>query len=309
MRKRWWALGSVLLICLGILFFQPSEVKAAGNTEEVINWFKAREGKVTYSMANRNGPYSYDCSSAVYHALIEGGFLPKGTAIGNTESLYALEGKLLVAISASEVKRGDIFVSGTKGGSSGGNGHTGVFTSSSTIIHCNATSNGISETPVIGWVGGPPTYYYRLIGSTNDFPRPAIDESVAIVRYVPGYGVNGYRSDGTVIPGSNLNLKHGTSWKTFGSKMIKGREMFLVGNNYYLPREYTNLDASVLTVNYTPGYGVNTYHRNGQWTGKRLPTGSSWKAYGFEMINGQIMYGIGTNEYLPKRYTQFGNGK
>lgn len=166
LKKKWLAIGSILLVCFGIFLFQPNETKAAGSTEGVINWFKARQGKVTYSMYNRNGPSSYDCSSAVYYALIEAGFLPKGTAIGNTESLYALEGKLLTPISRAEVKRGDIFVSGSKGGSSGGNGHTGVFMSNSTIIHCNYGSNGIAETSASGgWMGGPPTYYYRLKGA------------------------------------------------------------------------------------------------------------------------------------------------
>lgn len=74
------------------------------STEAVINWFRARQGRVTYSMTNRLGPNSYDCSSAVYFALIEAGFLPGGTSIGNTESLYRLEGSLLQPINRSEAK-------------------------------------------------------------------------------------------------------------------------------------------------------------------------------------------------------------
>ncbi|EOH93425.1 hypothetical protein UAW_02674 [Enterococcus haemoperoxidus ATCC BAA-382] len=141
------------------------------NIESVINWFRTREGKVTYDMAypNRLGPNSYDCSSAVYYALIEAGFLPKGTGIGSTESLYTLEGTLLQRISRSEVRRGDIFISGGKGTSAGANGHTGVFVSNSRIIHCNYGSNGISETSTEGgWMGGPPNDFYRLKGSTPE---------------------------------------------------------------------------------------------------------------------------------------------
>ncbi|OTN88083.1 hypothetical protein A5819_000534 [Enterococcus sp. 7E2_DIV0204] len=137
------------------------------NIESVINWFRAREGKVTYSMTNRYGPYSYDCSSAVYNALVEAGFLPVGTAIGNTETLYALDGSLLQPISRAEVRRGDIFISGGKGTSLGANGHTGVFVSNSRIIHCNYGSNGISETSIEGgWLGGPPNDFYRLKGGS-----------------------------------------------------------------------------------------------------------------------------------------------
>lgn len=138
------------------------------STESLINWFKARQGKVTYSRSSRMGPNSYDCSSAVYFALIEAGFLPKGTAIGNTESLFRLEGSLLKLISRSEAKRGDIFVSGKKGSSGGSNGHTGVFVSNNRIIHCTSGLNGIGETDAAGgWLGGPPTYCYRLPGSID----------------------------------------------------------------------------------------------------------------------------------------------
>ena len=38
-----------------------------------------------------------------------------------------MRGKLLKEISRAEVKRGDIFVSGTPGGSNGSAGYTGIF--------------------------------------------------------------------------------------------------------------------------------------------------------------------------------------
>lgn len=37
-----------------------------------------------------------------------------------------------------------------KGGSSGANGHTGVFLSNNRIIHCSYGSNGIAETSTEG---------------------------------------------------------------------------------------------------------------------------------------------------------------
>ncbi len=37
--------------------------------EKAIKWFENRKGKVSYSMQNRNGSSSYDCSSSVYYAL------------------------------------------------------------------------------------------------------------------------------------------------------------------------------------------------------------------------------------------------
>ncbi len=44
------------------------------NIEQMIKWMTNREGKVTYSMTNRLGPKSYDCSSAVFFSMIAGGF-------------------------------------------------------------------------------------------------------------------------------------------------------------------------------------------------------------------------------------------
>ncbi|MHC5250729.1 peptidoglycan amidohydrolase family protein [Enterococcus sp. LJL90] len=171
------------------------------NVESVINWFQQRKGKVTYSMTNRLGPNSYDCSSAVYFALIEGGFLPTGTAIGNTESLYRLEGSLLTPIARSDAQRGDIFVSGAKGGSGGANGHTGVFVSNSNIIHCTAGSvNGIAETAASsGWLGGPPTYYYRLKNAeNNNDENKGRETTMQCIYWRPtANGRNGYYFDGT----------------------------------------------------------------------------------------------------------------
>ncbi|EAF6235962.1 phage holin [Listeria monocytogenes] len=107
------------------------------NKEAMIKWMEDHKGKVTYSMTSRLGPSSYDCSSAVFYSLIQGGFLPKNTGIGNTETLFGLRGKLLKEISRTEVKRGDIFISGTPGGSNGSAGHTGIFLSNSSFIHCS----------------------------------------------------------------------------------------------------------------------------------------------------------------------------
>lgn len=112
------------------------------NKEKMIQWFLDRLGVVTYSMTNRLGPKSYDCSSAVYYAMIQGGVLPVGS-MGNTETLFKLNGSVLKEITRKEVKRGDIFVSGTEGQSLGSGGHTGIFLSNSQFIHCSYYWNGI----------------------------------------------------------------------------------------------------------------------------------------------------------------------
>ena len=93
-----------------------------------------------------------------------GGYIAEDTWPGTTESLFALEGTLLTAISREEVQEGDIFVAGVKGNSLGAGGHTGVALSNSSIIHANYSDNGISTTPIEGYTSyaGIPTYWYRL---------------------------------------------------------------------------------------------------------------------------------------------------
>lgn len=89
-------------------------------------WMTDRRGKVTYSMTNRLGPNSYNCSSAVFNTMIDGGFLPAGN-MGNTETLFSMVGTKLKKSSRAEVQRGGIFISGTPGGSHGSAGIRGYF--------------------------------------------------------------------------------------------------------------------------------------------------------------------------------------
>lgn len=120
------------------------------NIEKMIQWLVDRKGKVTYSMDVRLGPKSYDCSSAVYFALISGDFLPTG-AMGNTDTLFShLENAGWKKIQSDSLgnyrtKKGDIFIWGNRGASGGEAGHTGIFIDDKdTIIHCNYGYNGIT---------------------------------------------------------------------------------------------------------------------------------------------------------------------
>lgn len=129
----------------------------------MIQWMQARQGKVTYSMTHRSGPNSYDCSSAVFYAMIAGGFLPPGS-MGNTETLFGMVGSKLKKISRGEVQRGDIFVSGTPGGSNGSAGHTGIFLSNGSFIHCSFTHNGIAVDSNDAYMGTRLQHnFYRII--------------------------------------------------------------------------------------------------------------------------------------------------
>lgn len=117
------------------------------NLETSIKWMSDRIGKVTYSMDYRNGPNSYDCSSAVYYALMAGGAISAGWAV-NTEYEHdwlIRNGYVLVAENKPfDAKRHDVFIWGKRGYSSGEGGHTGIFVDNVNIIHCNFKRNGIT---------------------------------------------------------------------------------------------------------------------------------------------------------------------
>lgn len=148
----------------------------AGVISKAIEWMQSKRGRVTYSMARRNGPSSYDCSSAVFYALRHAGF-PYTSHIGNTETLFGLEGKLLQPINrANGLQAGDIFVSGRKGGSANAYGHTGFALNATEAIHCSSSFNGIgissNSNSRVGAYSGAPVYWYRVIGSAAPTPEP-----------------------------------------------------------------------------------------------------------------------------------------
>lgn len=152
------------------------------NIEQMIKWMTDREGKVTYSMTSRLGPKSYDCSSAVFFSMIDGGFLPRGS-MGNTETLFAMSGTKLKKISQSEVKRGDIFVAGTPGQSNGSGGHTGIFLSNKSFIHCSYYWNGIHTDSHDSYMSTRlPHHFYRIVASGNDDTNT--DNSAQMIRLV-----------------------------------------------------------------------------------------------------------------------------
>ena len=110
-------------------------------------------------MSNRLGPDSYDCSSAVFSAMIHAGLHPPMSWLGTTETLFGLSGSLLTPISRAEVRRGDLFVAGVPGASLYAAGHTGVILDDNTIVHCTYPKNGIAITPLSGWTGSPVSFY------------------------------------------------------------------------------------------------------------------------------------------------------
>ena len=135
------------------------------NLETSIRWMSDRVGKVTYSMDYRNGPNSYDCSSAVYYALMAGGAISAGWAV-NTEYMHdwlIKNGYQLIAENGVfAAQRGDVFIWGRRGQSSGAGGHTGIFVDSNNIIHCNYARNGITVDGYLATARASGNMYYYI---------------------------------------------------------------------------------------------------------------------------------------------------
>nr|DAF02802.1 MAG TPA: peptidoglycan hydrolase [Caudoviricetes sp.] len=149
----------------------------AVNIETAIAWMRARQGQVSYSMDDRNGPDSYDCSSSIYYALLSAGAVSAGWAV-NTEYEHDWLKKngyeLISENTPWDAQRGDVFIWGRRGYSSGAGGHTGIFVDDDNIIHCNYRFDGITvndHDDIWLYAGRPYYYVYRL---TN--PSAAAEE-------------------------------------------------------------------------------------------------------------------------------------
>ena len=150
--------------------------------DKVIEWFQQRQGRVSYSMDYRNGPNSYDCSSAIYHALIYAGILPQGFRIGNTETEFVDLPKFGFQRIEADVngyiatQRGDIFIWGKQGYTLGANGHTGIYLDNDNIIHCAYDYNGIPTDNHDDLARVNNTQYltiFRYTGKPQNAPAPA----------------------------------------------------------------------------------------------------------------------------------------
>lgn len=162
--------------------------------DKVIEWFAQRQGRVSYSMINRNGPSSYDCSSSIYHALIYAGILPQGFRIGNTETEFVDLPKFGFQRIEADIngyiptQRGDIFIWGKQGYTNGADGHTGIFIDNNNIIHCAYGYNGIHIDNHDKLAEINNTQYltiFRYTGKPQNVPAPApyvekIDDEINI---------------------------------------------------------------------------------------------------------------------------------
>ncbi len=143
------------------------------DTEKAIAWMGLKEGRVSYSMDYRNGPDSYDCSSAICSALIYAGASNPGWLL-NTEYMHdwlVQNGFELIAENEDwDSQRADIAIWGFRGQSAGAGGYVVMFIDADNIIHCNYANNNITidnynqTAAASGWMY---SYAYRYVGGTD----------------------------------------------------------------------------------------------------------------------------------------------
>lgn len=114
-------------------YFDPSTGKLLrfdGRTEKIVNWFRSREGRLTYSMdGSRNGADgTADCSGSMVQALHDASGVPYDF-LYDTETMheYVQENGYYLAGEGRgrmQVQYGDIVIWGSRGHSSGSFGHT-----------------------------------------------------------------------------------------------------------------------------------------------------------------------------------------
>ncbi|HEP1477270.1 holin [Streptococcus pyogenes] len=151
------------------------------DTEKAIAWMGLKEGRVSYSMDYRNGPDSYDCSSAICSALIYAGASNPGWLL-NTEYMHdwlVQNGFELIADNEDwDSQRADIAIWGFRGQSAGAGGHVVMFIDADNIIHCNYANNNITidnynqTAAASGWMY---SYVYRYTGAKA---QPATNKSI-----------------------------------------------------------------------------------------------------------------------------------
>lgn len=170
----------------------------------------------------------------------------------------------------------------TNSGSSNNSVVTDTTKTSDTTTNTSATSNFVSE---------------RGVGQVN---------------YVPGYGIMVWKNPGSGA--LNKYLQHGTSWQTYGYEMVNNHKWTNLGGSQWVDSNYLiNPDTTKKTSNgeevvvaYTPKYSIAVWNEVStnrlKFSGKFLPNGSAWKAFGKKTFNNSEFINLGGNQWVDSGY-------
>jgi hypothetical protein len=272
--------------------------------------YQLQRAGVTYSMdGSRVGTDgTADCSGAVYAALRAGG-MPSAGYVLNTESMHAwllANGWKQVANDSDwNAQRGDVFIWGKLGDSSGAGGHTGIFIDGQNIIHCNYAHNGVSinNHDAYWYADGEPYFYaYRYEGTQTPVQQQPTDYNV--ITALGGY--NSVWADGYQHQSTHNKFVYQSQWRSYGIMSINGLPYYNLGGDEYYPQSGTTL-VNICQINYTQGYGIMAIDKNGKQisgSNSKFKAGTSWKCSKYlTSVKGQWCYQVSTNEFVPIEYT------
>lgn len=103
----------------------------------------------------------------------------------------------------------------------------------------------------------------------------------------------------------------GKTIKVLAKKTVNGRTFYKIGDNEWIPAEFTlgteekaiEAVAYMPVVNHKRSWKVALMDENGHYTGKYLPTNTSWKVFAKKVINGRLCYRLGTQaQWVPADY-------
>ncbi|MBJ6745200.1 phage tail protein [Streptococcus sp. 121] len=292
--------------------------------DKMIQWFEARQGKVTYSMQARTGPNSYDCSSAIYYAMKHAGFGNIGTWPFSTETMHdplKREGYQLVAENRSvPLQKGDIIIWGKRGFSGGADGHVMLMKNNSDIIHCNFRHNGISTNNYEAYLRGMGraiyTYVYRLpnqkgAGEIAPKVQAALRKADGLKNRSVGngecYGFAAWYAKELGGPGlgagfpmhdvigdtmAAANIAEGYNWAKFGWKVVRGSGDIRAGGLYTVHANNaaagTNIWGHVGVIKSVSGDKVTVLEQN--YGGKRYVVQNTYNMATFKGFTKAVVY-------------------
>ncbi|WP_297815349.1 glycoside hydrolase family 73 protein [uncultured Lactobacillus sp.] len=162
--------------------------------------------------------------------------------------------------------------------------------------------------------------------SHNRFFEPAYRSVQKVVRvnYAPSYAVAVWRQPGQQATGEFL--PNASTWKVTGEAYYGGHLWYQIGINQWIDSRYVSENTGVagdfqqvvannttvqstkrqkgtLTIKWRDDQGVTVWNApNGKATGKYLQNGTSWRFFKSTVVNGEVWYNIGGNQWIPAKY-------
>lgn len=99
----------------------------------------------------------------------------------------------------------------------------------------------------------------------------------------------------------NKFLPNQSSWQTYALVKIKNQPMINVGGDQYVPVKYTQWSGNAVQI--SGAHNVALQDRNGRFLDRLLEPGTRWKQFGISVINNQIFYNLGGNQFVPELVT------